>query len=597
MAGLAALRDGRFAPQAHHAERLPDGEWRLENRTPYAVPFTSTYAPIFHWAEAAPDRIWMAERDRAVSYAEAADLIARIAGGLRGMGLGARDTILIPARNGLDHALLTYAAHLAGISIVPIPPRYVRDGADPARLIETLRLAKPTALFTDEAAHAEAVYTHAPAMRAMPLISPEGADFGTPIDRVRGAAMPCADPEPDSARLIMMTSGSTGKPKAAIGAQGPMAINAAQSAACFDDPDAPVVLNAAPWNHALGALSVRQRILHMGGSLHIDHGEPTPAGMAETLANLRSINPTYHHMVPAGWALLADALEADPALAATFFARLRIMQYGGAQLPEAVSARIQAAAVKAVGERICLVSGFGSTETGPLVLNVHWPNAEAGILGMPIPGTAIRLTPDNGKLEICVKGPQLSPGYIGDDGATVPLPVDEAGFFHMGDAGKLDLTDNHLAVRFDGRLVENFKLGTGTFVTAGALRLAALSAIGSEALDCVVCGEGRDGVGLLVFLNREYCNVAHGAALELDALAEHDGVRAAVRDGLIAMNAGVSGSARRVSRALILPCAPDRTNGEMTEKGYLNQALCRTNYAREIERLYAETDADVMQIA
>jgi feruloyl-CoA synthase len=478
-----------------------------------------------------------------------------------------------------------------------VPPRYVRPDADPARLTDALRIAGPTALFADTAGNAETVYAHAPALRAMPLLSPTGADFGIPLDRVRGT--PVADHHPehaDGGRLILMTSGSTGKPKAAICTQAAMSVNAAQAAACLDDPDPPLILNAAPWNHALGALSVRQRILHQGGSFHVDHGEPTPAGIGETIANLRTLNPTYHHMVPAGWALLAHALEADETLAATFFSRLRVMQYGGAQLPEAVSARIQAAAVRATGERICLVSGFGATETGPLICNIHWPNAEAGIAGLPIPGTAIRLMPSAGKLEICAKGPQLSPGYIGENGAIVPLPLDDEGFYHLGDAGKPALIDDRLVIRFDGRLVENFKLVTGTFVTAGALRLAALSAIGGFAMDCVVCGEGQDSVGLLIFLNRDYCNRSLGADLPLADLAAHDGVRTAIGNGLAAMNAGAGGSARQVRRVLILPNAPDGPSGEITEKGYLNQALCRVRYASEIARLYAAADPDVLRI-
>lgn len=597
MAGNAPLRDGRFAPQAHHAARLPNGEWLLENRTPYADPFTSTYAPIFHWAGIAPARTWMADGAQSLTYSEAASAIARIAGGLRDLGLDHRHVILAPARNSIGHALLTYAAHLAGISVAPIPPRYVRAGAEPSRLINTLAIVKPAALFADEAAHAEAVYAQAPELRAMPLFSPPGSDFGMPLDQVLGDPLPCRDPEhEDAGRLILMTSGSTGTPKAAICTQATMAVNAAQSAACFDDPDAPVVVNNAPWNHALGALSVRQRMLHMGGSFHIDHGEPTPAGIGETIRNLRTISPTYYHMVPAGWALLADALEADETLAATFFKRLRLMQYGGAQLPDAITSRIQAAAERAVGEHICLTSGFGASETGPAVINIHWPNTQSGILGLPLPGTAIRLVPNNGRLEICISGPQLSPGYIGADGERIPLPRDADGFYHIGDAGKLELTDNRLSIRYDGRLVENFKLMTGTFVTAGALRLSALSAIGPAALDCVVCGEGQESVGLLVFLNRDGCNAAQGAALELGELARHEGVRAAVQAGLTAMNAQVSGSARRVGRVLLLPGAPDVAGGEITEKGYLNQALCRANYAREIERLYAADDPDVLRI-
>ena len=361
-----------------------------------------------------------------------------------------------------------------------------------------------------------------------------------------------------------------------------VATNAAQVAACYDDPEPPVVLNAAPWSHSLGANAILHMVTHRGGTLYVDHGQPAPGRFGETLRNLAEVETTYHNMVPAGWALLADALEADDRLARTFFARVRVLQYGGAGLAASVMVRVQAAAVRACGERITFATGYGSTETGPTASNVRWLNDRPGCIGAPLPGSALKLSPaPGGKLEVRVRGPQVTPGYRQADGTVRPLPLDAEGFYATGDAGRLfDDARPELGVMFDGRLVENFKLATGAFVVAGALRLAAVSAMGAAVCDAVVCGENRQGVGLLVFLQP-------GVGAEAG--------RAAAAAGLAALNAGATGAGGRVTRALVLEGPPDAASGEITDKGYINQALARARRAVDIEALFApEPDARVI---
>jgi feruloyl-CoA synthase len=363
-----------------------------------------------------------------------------------------------------------------------------------------------------------------------------------------------------------------------------VAVAAAQVAACFDDPEPPVVVNQAPWSHSLGANAILQMVTHRGGLIHVDAGQPVAGRHLETVRNLREIAPTYHNMVPAGWDLLADELERDDALARTFFSRVRLLQYGGAALRQSTCDRVQAVARATIGEGVSFSSGYGATETGPTATNVHWPNVTMGLMGLPVPQTTVKLAPSQGRLEFRVKGPQMSAGYHRNPEATAAA-LDEEGFYRLGDAARAaDPERLELGLVFDGRLSENFKLANGTFVNAGALRVAAISAIGGAAADAVVCGEGESGVGLLIFL---------GAAVraELSPAA----IRAAVAAGLKSLNAAAAGGSGRVERALILQDAPDAASGEITDKGYINQTLARTRRASQIRRLFDSGDgADVV---
>jgi len=240
--------------------------------------------------------------------------------------------------------------------------------------------------------------------------------------------------------------------------------------------------------------------------------------------------------------------------------------------------------VRTVGERISFASGYGATETGPTATNVHWPNQTMGLLGLPLPGTTVKLTPSQGRLEFRVKGPQVSPGYFNAPEATAAA-FDDEGFYRLGDAARFaDPERPEAGLMFDGRLSENFKLASGTFVNAGAIRVAAVSAIGGAATDAVVCGEGEVGIGLLIFLNAPFCRTLAGPGPA--TTWDHPAVIDAVRAGLERFNAGASGGAR-IARALILEDAPDAPSGEITDKGYINQTLSRARRAEDIARLFA----------
>ena len=586
----APFRDARYAPRALEVERRGD-VLILTNPTPYSNTVQTVIAPLLRWSSQAPRRVWLAERNaeggwRTVTYAQAAEQVMRLAGGLLSLGLERGKPLLILARNGIDHALISYAAMMLGAPIAPVSPQYGLKGADLGRLAFAVERIKPAMVYVDEI-FADALA--APFLAGLPVVAslnprPGDQPFGTLQPSSEHSVTMC---RPGDTAKLLLTSGSTGKPKAVVCTHANIALNAAQIAACYEDPDPPVLVNGAPWSHSLGANAILHMVLHRGGTLYIDGGQPLAGRFDETVRNLREVATTYHNMVPAGWGLLVGELERDEALATRFFEKVRVLQYGGASMAQSILDRVQAVAVRVTGQRVTFAAGYGATETGPTACNIHWLNARSGMVGLPTPGTSVKLVPapgDGAKYEIRVKGPQVSPGYLDMPDASAEA-FDEDGFYRLGDAARLaDPINPSAGLVFDGRLVENFKLASGTFVAAGALRVAAISAIAGAVSDAVVCGEGHEGVGLMLFLDPKACL----------RIGEPEAVRAAIRAGLERLNGLAKGGAR-VTRALILDGAPDAASGELTDKGYINQALARERRPGELARLFAgEPDDGVM---
>lgn len=585
-------------------ERRDDGSLILTNPHPMRDSFPNVVAPLEHWASHAPKRVWLAGFEggawRHVSYEDGWTLVRSLAAGLyarfpRGM------IIAIASGNSISHALLTYAAALAGMAVAPITPAYAIKASDPRRLHEALNTLQAKAVFMEGLAFARS------ALWAeeidVPVITP-GDGFGTrgeiSFDSLYGQASdaPSHDTLDDQdACKYLLTSGSTGSPKAVIVTHANLAINAAQIRSTFDItaeakiwPEGIKMANHLPWSHSLGGNAVLHMLLHAGGSLWIDPGPPTAEGLSATIETIKHVRPNYHLTVPLGWTLLADALERDEALAQALFENLTIMQYGGAALTQDVYTRLQKTARTITGEEITLAAGYGATETAPTVCNVHWPNDVMGLVGLPVPGLELKLVPQGSKLEARVRGPGITPGYLNQPEKTHSA-FDDEGFYCLGDALRfVDSAKPENGLAFDGRLSEEFKLINGSFVPAGIVRPALVQASDGLFSDAVICGEGRDDVTALVFLNLAKAqSLAEQPDLDLAALCWQSPVRDAARMAMVQAGEGQP-TTRRVVRLILLATPPSLEEGEITDKGYLNQSRCRDGRAEAVAALYSDED-------
>jgi feruloyl-CoA synthase len=606
----APWRDPLFAPVRVTWQRRPDGAILLESQNPMGPMAPDLIQPLERWAVEAPDRVWLAQRTpdadwQTLTFGEALTLVRRLGQAMLDLGLSAERPLMILSRNSIPHALMTYAAIHAGVPVCPVSPAYSLLAGDHTRLGAFIELVRPGALFAEPGG----LYarTLAAIAGALPVIAAGGLPEGIQahawetlcttaprigIDAARAAITP------DTVAKYLLTSGSTGQPKAVINTHGMMCVNAAMTRGAYRldvDPEPEVGISFLPWSHTFGGNAVLNGSLVNGGTLYIDWGAPIPGRFEESLRNLKDIAPTYHSTVPVGWAMIAAELERDPAFARRFFSRLRFMAYGGAAMSQEIHDRIQRLAVEATGHRIAFTTGYGATETAPTISYVGWITERMGLIGVPLPGVVLKLAPVNGKLEARVKGPAVTPGYLRDPERTAAA-FDEEGFYRLGDAVRLvDPEDPSRGAVFDGRLVEDFKLDSGTFVSAGVLRVQVVSALGGLVQDAVVCGQDHREIGLLLFLNPVAAPRVAGTAGDLATLARDPRIIESVRAALIRHNAANPGSATRIGRALVLGDSPSPEGGELTDKGYINQAAARDKRAADVRRLLApEPDADVI---
>lgn len=606
---MAPFRPGNALPPRVEVDRRADGTILLRNPYPLIDPPQNLIAPFRRWAAEAPDRIWLAERIvpraegwRSVTYAEANESLNRIAEALLARGLGfadpARRPLMILSGNSIDHALMTYGAILAGCPVAPVSRAYSTMSSDFAKLKYVVELAGPGAIFADDMP----VYQRALAAldlggvqlfhssRAHPAGSTGIADL------LAKPAGPAADDAYariafDEVAKYLFTSGSTGMPKAAINTHRMMCTNAAMLRSMLADPESEppsVTLSWLPWNHTFGGNSVLNGTTSWGGTLYLDGGAPTPSGFGETLRNLHEISPTTYSNVPAAWAMLAPELERDERLAKTFFRRMKQLAYGGAALSQDLGDRIQGVAVRTIGERLPFSSGYGATETAPTIMNVHWSTERMGLIGLPLPGVEIKLVPAGTKLEVRARGDCITPGYHRRPDLTEKA-FDAEGFYSLGDAAKfIDPEDPAKGLAFDGRVVEDFKLDTGTFVNAGRLRIQAIEAGDGLIQDALVAGLDRSYVAVLAWPNTAGCRASTGEDLTAAQIETDPRVLAKLRDGLKAHNSAHPGSSTQIRRLLLMGEPPNLDAGEITDKGSINQSLSLERRKALVERLYAE---------
>jgi feruloyl-CoA synthase len=599
----APYRPIAFAPVDISSDAVPGGGFLLRSRTPLA-PHDPSLGRMFRTAvEAQPDRAFLAERSgdgwRRLTYAACRPIVDAIASAFIERGLSAERPVMVLSGNSIDHALLMLAAYTAGVPIAPISVAYSLQSRDHAKLKHIAALLAPGLIYVaDTAAFAgalnaldrtgiEIVASHNGAQ--LEGVTPFSLLAATrPGGAVEQAIASCTA---GTIAKFLFTSGSTGLPKGVINTHGMLTANQQQIAQIwpFLAEEPPVLVDWLPWNHTFGGNHNFNIVLRHGGSFYIDAGKPMPALVGETVRNLSEISPTVYFNVPAGYAALLPHLERDEAFAKRFFAKLRFIFYAGAALPQDLWTRLEAAAIRATGERIPLTSSWGTTETAPLATASHFVTDRSGMIGVPAPGVEVKLVPRGGKLEIRVRGPNVTPGYWKRPDLTAAA-FDEEGFYCPGDAVRFAEPDNLAkGVMFDGRLAEDFKLATGTWVHVAGLRVGVLAAASPALQDAIVVGENLPFIGLLAWLNQVGCQRLVGRDdASLAELARHAAIRAHVRDAVVNWNEAHPGSSERIARVLLLPDLPSIDANEITDKGYVNQRAAAACRYREIALLYAE---------
>ncbi|HTT10448.1 MAG TPA: feruloyl-CoA synthase [Burkholderiaceae bacterium] len=588
-----------FAPARVERIARADGAFVLRSPAPLEPYARCVGDWLVAWATRTPDRTWLAERRgdawHRVTYAEGLKTTRCIAAALLSRGLSSKRPLVILSDNSVDHALLAAGAQFAGVPYAPISPAYSLLSSDHAKLRAIFALLEPGLVFADDGARFA---------RALAAVG-SGFDFvasrnipqgAVPFDVLAGAApgpevdAAAAAVTPDTIAKILFTSGSTGEPKGVINTHRMLSSNQQMIRQCwpFLAHDPPVIVDWLPWNHTFGGNHNFNMVLANGGSLHIDNGKPAPGLIEKTVANLRETAPNIYFNVPRGFDMLLPHLEGDDALARHFFSQLKIVFYAGAALPQSLWERLERKAAQ-LGRRVAMVSSWGSTETAPMVTSVHFPIDRAGVIGIPAPGCELLMLPNGEKMEMRVRGPNVTPGYFKRPDLTAAA-FDGEGFYKIGDAGRLaDPGDAAAGVVFDGRIAEDFKLASGTWVHVGTLRVHAIASLAPVAQDVVVAGHGRDEVGLLVFANPAGCAGLCPERPKETPLAEliaDTRVRAQVARGLRALAAGATGSSMLATRALLLAEPPSIDANEITDKGYINQRAVLARRAAAVTELY-----------
>lgn len=593
----APCRPIRFGDVGLDIEERPDGALVLSARATLEPYEQNLLRRFWSHEDRQPDKTWIAERDpaggwRRLSYRQARADVSAVAAWLRKRGVPADRSILVLSENTPVHAVWMFGAIAAGVPICSVSVNYSLLSQDFERLRHVVDMVRPAVILAERGAYARAAAAVSPADVVVVSAEPEAFEGGavdlatilaTPDVAGIGAVIETLDPTAPARYLL--TSGSTGRPKAVVHTQAMMTGNTASGAQAMGDAFdwGGTMLDWLPWSHIAGS-SLLTNIAYLGGTLHIDDGRPTPDRFAATLRNLREIPVRFYGTMPSGYAMLADALEADADLRRTFFSELRVMLFGGAGLPQPLHDRLQRLAVATTGQRFAFVSGYGSTETGSAISYTWWESTRVGI-GLPVPGAALKLVPADGAYEVRVKAPSVTPGYFDDPQRTADA-FDEDGFLRMEDMADFhDRAAPELGLFFAGRRVEQFKLANGTFVAAGRLRDAVLQACPGLFRDVVVCGEGRSELGVLAWADPE--GVRRLTGDEGADPGSHPAVVAALSEGLGRHNAAHPGQSERLVRLAFLAEPPNVEAHEISDKGSINRNVVLRRRAADLEALYA----------
>ncbi|MCK1393446.1 feruloyl-CoA synthase [Bradyrhizobium sp. 1] len=600
-----------FATPKTVAEHRADGSVVLRSPEPLRESARCIGDWLEHFARQTPDTIFLAERDGAdapwatMTYAGALRRVRAAASWILAQGLSAERPVVILSDNSIDHALLALAAQHAGVPSAAISPAYSLMSKDFDKLKGMISLLQPGAIYVSATKPFAAALAAIKPLHHAQIISGNASDADALAFRAVAATPETADVAkafaavtPDTIAKFLFTSGSTGTPKAVINTQRMLTSSQqakAQTWTFLEQAGSDlVILDWLPWSHTFGANHNFNLVLRNGGSLYIDGGKPAPGLFATSLANLKSVMPTVYFNVPRGFDMLIAALRGDEELRRRFFGEVKFAFYAGAALPQNLWDALEQLSVETVGRALPMVSAWGSTETSPLATDCHFLAERSGNIGVPIPGTELKLVSSGDKLEVRVRGPNVTPGYWKAPELTKQA-FDEEGFYLIGDAVKLaDAERPERGLFFDGRVAEDFKLNSGTWVSVGTLRLAGIAALAPLAQDIVVTGHGGDEVRFLVFPNIAACR-AHAGLPETASVGEviaHDKVRTTTAQGLAKLKQQGANSAGHATRALLLAEPPSVDGGEITDKGYINQRAVLTRRADAVTRLNDDASAE-----
>ncbi|WP_225206557.1 AMP-binding protein [Novosphingobium huizhouense] len=584
-----------------HVERRADGSILIRSNHALAEPARSIGHMFAARAAEHPDRGFLMQREpghgpwRGVTYGEAKRLVDGIAQGLLDRGLGADDCVLILSANSVEHALLMLGGYTAGVPVSPISPAHSLLSSDHAKLKHAFATLKARIVFAqDSTQYARAIDTLRQLDPGLVVVTVDGgndtlafadlaateptAAVGEALDKVAHA----------SVGKYLFTSGSTGMPKCVPQTHGMMThVVAASEGLRVDDGEErepPQSLEWMPWSHISAGNIAFNGNLHAGGTLYLDEGKPIPGMFETTIKNLYEVSPLVFGSAPIAFAMLAEAMEKDEKLRKSFFRNLIYMGYGGATLSSDVNERMQALAIAETGHRIPMTTMYGATETQGITV-VHWATERVGLIGLPLPGTTLKLVPSGDKMEVRVKGPTVTSGYHNDPVRSAEA-FDEEGYYKLGDAARfVDPEDPSQGLVFDGRITEDFKLDSGTWVSVGTLRPDLIAACAPYVQDIVVAGQDKPHIGILAWPSAAALADVAAEVPGADALAI---VAERIADKLRAHNATAGGSSRKVKRAIVLREPPSIDGGEITDKGYVNQRATLSRRSEDVARLYLD---------
>jgi feruloyl-CoA synthase len=602
--------DTLFATPSIVADRRADGSIVLGSTVPLGESARCVGDWLERWARETPDRVFLGERGSVeaawttVTYRNALRQVRSIASWILAQGLNAEHPLVILSDNSIDHALFALAAMHVGVPSAAISPAYSLMSKDFDKLKSKIGLLEPGAIYVSGTKPFAAALAAIKPLHQAKIVSGNADD----ADAIPFAAVVTAPESPDVAKAFavvtpdtiakfLFTSGSTGTPKAVINTQRMLTSSQQAKAQTWSFLDAAdgdlVILDWLPWSHTFGANHNFNLVLRNGGSLYVDGGKPAPGLFAASLANLRSVTPTVYFNVPRGFDMLIAALCGDDELRRKFFGEVKFAFYAGAALPQNLWDALEELSIKTVGRALPMVSAWGSTETSPLATDCHFQANRSGNIGVPISGTELKLVPSGDKLEVRVRGPNVTPGYWKAPELTAQA-FDEEGFYLIGDAVKFaDPLRPELGLFFDGRVAEDFKLNSGTWVSVGTLRVAGIAALAPLAQDIVVTGHGGDEVRFLVFPNVAACRAHAGLpdSASADDVIAHEKVRSDIGQGLAKLKAQSGNSSGHATRALLLAEPASVDGGEITDKGYINQRAVLTRRAAALAVLDDDSSA------